>query len=194
MTKDLTCTSWLHFIHFAYGICPLVYAALSIGSCNHVCSHWYTHIDVPKFLKLLVFPVPYVVCIVLPTLLNSCWKECQHKALHTYDTIMEWFSQRLIDKGSKWMKVLWKKSGCPVSHSWCPRSQQEKCKWWKKKENVMTGWELDLFSFSCMVQCKFDWSAKYSWSLLPFITQLDQKVSENGWAHFVGMGSRACAM
>jgi hypothetical protein len=59
---------------------------------------------------------------------------------------------------------------------------------------VMTGWELDLFSFSCMVQCKFDWSAKYSWSLLPFITQLDQKVSENGWAHFVGMGSRACAM
>jgi len=99
MTKDLTCTSWLHFIHFAYGICPLVYAALSIGSCKHVFSHWYTHIDVPKFLKLLVFPVPDVVCIVLPTLLKRCWKECQHKALPTYDTIMEWFSQRLIDKG-----------------------------------------------------------------------------------------------
>jgi hypothetical protein len=31
-----------------------------------------THIDVPKFLKLLVFPVPYVACIVLPTLLKGC--------------------------------------------------------------------------------------------------------------------------
>lgn len=87
MTKDLTCTSWLHFIHFAYGIFPLVYAALSIGSCNHVFSHWYTHIGVPEFLKLLVFPVPFVVCIVLPTLLKGVPTQGIAYLWHNYEMI-----------------------------------------------------------------------------------------------------------